>query len=299
MEREFLLGVDFNLYVDKPTYESWLNLLKGLVMAKERDSRRFRKSRGLVRSARLAHPPSSSGPAARPHSSQYRPASHRARSTSPTRAVPCPYPSQVVSHAPPATAVGCSPAPRSGSKRSAEAAFSPTSATFSHMPAKRPISLHIPEFGPATGGGPHSHSPLEGLQSFAKMTLASPHAPQPVHHHNRGRASSWMSGPKDAAPETLVAAYSMDEARRTAAPQVSHLFSPGTRGTLILISSSRICTFMRSPVLRWRVRKRTERARLASGTISLRPLRRRLIIPPSPLPDLWFNLLRPVLTMFT
>jgi len=41
MEREFLLGVDFNLYVDKPTYASWLNLLKGLVMAKERDARRF------------------------------------------------------------------------------------------------------------------------------------------------------------------------------------------------------------------------------------------------------------------
>ena len=37
MEREFLLGVDFNLYVDKPTYEAWLNLLKGLVCAKERD----------------------------------------------------------------------------------------------------------------------------------------------------------------------------------------------------------------------------------------------------------------------
>ncbi|KAH6880608.1 hypothetical protein BKA70DRAFT_187966 [Coprinopsis sp. MPI-PUGE-AT-0042] len=39
MEREFLMGVDFNLYVDKPTYESWLNLLKGLVIAKERDAR--------------------------------------------------------------------------------------------------------------------------------------------------------------------------------------------------------------------------------------------------------------------
>ncbi|KAF6757840.1 hypothetical protein DFP72DRAFT_1110700 [Ephemerocybe angulata] len=38
MEREFLHGVDFNLYVDKPTYESWLHLLKGLVQAKEHDS---------------------------------------------------------------------------------------------------------------------------------------------------------------------------------------------------------------------------------------------------------------------
>ena len=39
MEREFLLGVDFNLYIDKITYASWLNLLKGLVLAKERDAR--------------------------------------------------------------------------------------------------------------------------------------------------------------------------------------------------------------------------------------------------------------------
>ena len=35
MEHEFLFGVDFNLYVDKSTYESWLNLLKELIMVKE------------------------------------------------------------------------------------------------------------------------------------------------------------------------------------------------------------------------------------------------------------------------
>ena len=40
MEREFLLGVDFQLYVDKQTYESWLNLLKGLVHVKESEVRR-------------------------------------------------------------------------------------------------------------------------------------------------------------------------------------------------------------------------------------------------------------------
>src|ERR1700742_1021384 len=60
MEKEFLMGVDFNLYVDKATYESWLNLLKGLVMAKERDSRHFRKSRsGGVRAAAKHLSPSS------------------------------------------------------------------------------------------------------------------------------------------------------------------------------------------------------------------------------------------------
>lgn len=44
MEREFLTGVNFNLYVDKTTYASWLNLLKGLVIAKERDARRLLRS---------------------------------------------------------------------------------------------------------------------------------------------------------------------------------------------------------------------------------------------------------------
>lgn len=43
MELEFLQGVSFNLYVDKSTYASWLNLLKGLVLAKERDARRWLK----------------------------------------------------------------------------------------------------------------------------------------------------------------------------------------------------------------------------------------------------------------
>jgi len=47
MEREFLLGVDFNLYVDKTTYASWLNLLKGLVLAKERDARRLLRGGGI------------------------------------------------------------------------------------------------------------------------------------------------------------------------------------------------------------------------------------------------------------
>ncbi|KAI0083171.1 hypothetical protein BDY19DRAFT_998786 [Irpex rosettiformis] len=43
-EREFLLGIDSCLYVDKATYISWLNLLKGLVLAKEKDCRHWRRS---------------------------------------------------------------------------------------------------------------------------------------------------------------------------------------------------------------------------------------------------------------
>ena len=40
MERKFLLGVNLRLYVDKQTYDLWLNLLRGLVYAKESKARR-------------------------------------------------------------------------------------------------------------------------------------------------------------------------------------------------------------------------------------------------------------------
>ncbi|KAF8883839.1 cyclin-domain-containing protein [Infundibulicybe gibba] len=229
MEREFLLGVDFNLYVDKPTYEAWLNLLKGLVMAKERDSRQFRKSRGLVRASKLSHPNSSTGPSTRTYSTRHRSSSHRARSTSPgqtLRTYPFLSHQKPTLHTSPAVAESpssYSPTPRSGSKRSAEAAFSPTSAAFSQVPSKRPIptSLHIPELAPLTAG-PHSHSPLESLQSFAKMTLASPHAPPPS---SRTPVSSWSSGPRDSVPETLVTPYALDEDRRQAVPQNLYFYT--------------------------------------------------------------------------
>jgi hypothetical protein len=217
MEREFLLGVDFNLYVDKPTYESWLNLLKGLVLTKERDSRHYRKSR--ARPARAAHIHNSTGPATRIYSTRTRVPPHRARSTSPRPITqqPCYH------HLPPPVYTQLpSPTPRPGSKRSAEAAFSPTSASHSQLPSKRPvaISLQIPSFGPDSTA-PRSHSPLETLQSFANMTIDSPQAVQPSRNMNTHcRREQLVSEPRDAVPETLITAYSVDDARR-APPQVS------------------------------------------------------------------------------
>lgn len=55
MEREFLQGVDFRLYVDSSTYDSWLNLLRGLVLAKEREHQRW-LSRRRVPSLALPNP---------------------------------------------------------------------------------------------------------------------------------------------------------------------------------------------------------------------------------------------------
>ena len=256
MEREFLVGVDFNLYVDKSTYESWLNLLKGLIMAKERDSKHLRKSRTLAHQSRLAASyPSSTGPVTRAYvsSSRQKPPvyRHRARSTSPTsRTLSYPQPSHNnVSHLPPLpdssmsytstntsqyiSAITASPTPRSGSKRSAQDAFSPTSASFSQLPNKRPpsMSLQIPEYRPSLSSGStssHSSSPLEGLQSFSKMSINTNHSPietgTPWAENGTGieRAVPTTATParNTIVPETLVTAYLMDEGKKSTAPQV-------------------------------------------------------------------------------
>ena len=260
MEREFLVGVDFNLYVDKSTYESWLNLLKGLIMAKERDSKHLRKSRGLAHQSRLATSlPSSTGPATRTYvSSRQKPSvyRHRARSTSPTsRTLSYPQPSHInISHPEPLpslpvpsttmsytsttnsqqyiSAATASPTPRSGSKRSAQDAFSPTSASFSQLPNKRPLSmsLQIPEYRQSSGPtSSHSSSPLEGLQSFSKMSINTNHSPIET-------SSPWAENgtvPTTATParttivpETLVTAYMMDEGKKSTAPQVGIFLKP-------------------------------------------------------------------------
>ena len=259
MEREFLVGVDFNLYVDKSTYESWLNLLKGLIMAKERDSKHLRKSRSLAHQSRLAASyPSSTGPATRAYvsSSRQKPPvyRHRARSTSPpSRTVSYPQSSYNVSHSeplppPPSSSMPytstntsqyvpaptASPTPRSGSKRSAQDAFSPTSASFSQLPSKRPLSmsLQIPEYRPNLNSSgslsSHSSSPLEGLQSFSKMSINTNHSPietsSPWAENGTGidRAVPTTATPARNAvvPETLVTAYLMDEGKKSNAPQV-------------------------------------------------------------------------------
>ncbi len=193
------MGVDFNLYVDKKTYESWLSLLKGLVLAKERDCRHFRKSRTPARSSRLA---ATSSPSTRSYSSRYAIPAPRARSTSPNQISRTDYP----------------PPPKSGSKRTAEAAFSPTSASFSQFPSKRPaaISLQIPE---SSGSSTGSHSPLEGLQSFAKMSLQSP-SRAPI----SSSSSPWVPIKRDTVPQTLVTAYHASEGTRNAVPEVGLSF---------------------------------------------------------------------------
>ena len=56
MEREFLLGIDFDLYVDKNTYDGWLRVLTGLVSHKEQDSKMWKRTRCPVRTSHLHRP---------------------------------------------------------------------------------------------------------------------------------------------------------------------------------------------------------------------------------------------------
>ncbi|KAJ4485245.1 cyclin-domain-containing protein [Lentinula aciculospora] len=234
MEREFLMGVDCNLYVDKPTYESWLNLLKGLVLAKERDSKHYHKSRSSTRAPR--HPGSSLTNTPHRYANRGRTFTHRARSTSPEQSHRTLVHSAVSPHYAPHvsathSAQSDSPFLRSGAKRTAGAAFSPTSATFSHVPFKRPvsISLLIPES--RSHSGPNSNSPLESLQSFARMSIDSPNAPGSRSSHattisTAPSTPSCSSAPKEAVvPETLSAAYALDERRRSSVPQNLYFYA--------------------------------------------------------------------------
>ncbi|KAF9229782.1 hypothetical protein BS17DRAFT_812420 [Gyrodon lividus] len=220
MEREFLMGVGFSLYVSGKKYESWLNLLKGLVLAKESESRKWRRSRTRYYNGRRVQPTSST-PTTRVN--RWKCQSMRARSTSPVQYIHPPFSTHHVTLPHPQL----SPCPNPGSKRSAADAFSPTSSSFNELPPlKRPtgITLQIPDNGFPTG--PNSASPLESLQSFAKMSLSSSSSP-----HNPRSASSAqsLSTMPENRPQTLVAAYRVN--RPANVPQ--HLYYYSLAGSSI------------------------------------------------------------------
>ncbi|EJF55937.1 hypothetical protein DICSQDRAFT_94236 [Dichomitus squalens LYAD-421 SS1] len=233
MEREFLLGLDFDLYVNKATYESWLKFLTGLVMNKEKDSKRWQRARCPARASHLHRPPCHR----HAHLTPSRAPSHRARSTSPRRAsicavshpVPAHYTPQHTHYAqytPPPPSYAASPASTDGplrSKRTAADAFSPTSASFSVAqlpPAQVPRRMHglaldIPQ--PTAHSRESSASPLESLQSFSKLSLgaspvdARPSPAWPVRH--------------DEYPRTLVSSYRIDDQRPPIQPQQLYFYS--------------------------------------------------------------------------
>lgn len=223
MEKEFLLGIDFGLYVDKSTYDSWLNLLQGLVMAKERELRHWRRSRRPARSLHRVQPlRHSSSNLSRPQPAAR---AHRARSTSPRRCpavlqpsyAPSPY-AQYSGYRPEqAVAAPCS------TKRTASEAFSDDSSPYvPSAPASEPrrsgLTLQIPELEYSSSHSSESSaSPLEPLQGFSKLSLGA----SPV---DTGNGSPWdtVIGQNEV-PQTLVSAYRRDERHPYTTPQVSLL----------------------------------------------------------------------------
>ena len=234
MEREILLGIDFSLYVNKTTYDSWLNLLKGLVMAKEKDGNVWKKSsfsRGRsTRSARGAVPSNawSTSRSTSAYATPTRP--HRARSTSPS-SQSFRYPFTFTSTTQPTSRFANDPLLKPGAKRSAEDAFSPTT---SFPPTKAPrrnmptLSLSIPgsasvNSSPAVNYGVKSNSPLDNLP-FSKLSLAS-NSPAVTGSTQIAESDDrmWVSSSgQHVPPKTLSAAWPLQERERTwAAPQVS------------------------------------------------------------------------------
>ncbi|KAG2126199.1 hypothetical protein BD769DRAFT_1463703 [Suillus cothurnatus] len=171
---------------------------EGLVHAKERECRRWRHTRARHRTPRHTQPMSAAP--IRSYRWRCHSTSHRARSTSPEQPIhPHAYPSPY--HVTPPNPV-VSPCLAPGLKRSAADAFSPTSSSFHELPPlKRPtgMTLQIPDTNHPTA--PHSASPVESLQSFAKMSLSSSSSPHSV------RSAQSNSHQGDTLPQTLVAAY--------------------------------------------------------------------------------------------
>ncbi|KZT68846.1 hypothetical protein DAEQUDRAFT_727498 [Daedalea quercina L-15889] len=224
MEKEFLLGIDFGLYVDKSTYDSWLNLLQGLVMAKERELQHWRRSRRPARSLHRVHPlRHSSSTLSKAHTTP----TYRARSSSPRRCpaglAPGPAPSACAAYTD--YRVNPSIALSSSTKRSASQAFASDASPYAPAapPSARPpkrsmgLTLQIPELEYSSSHSSESSaSPLEPLQGFSKLSLGA----SPV---DVGHSSPWAATiGQNEVPQTLVSAYRRDDRQPYATPE--HLY---------------------------------------------------------------------------
>ncbi|KAI6014229.1 hypothetical protein BKA83DRAFT_4350930 [Pisolithus microcarpus] len=198
---EFLTAVDFSLHVSGKQYASWLHLLKGLVLTKETESRKWCRVRARSSCHGRQSQPMMSMSVARTYRWRCQSTSYRARSTSPMRLTNL---------------------PASTYHYSATDAFSPTSVSFKELPPlKRPtgMTLQIPETSyhncPSSGS-----SPLDSLYSLAKMSLSSSlHAQRSVQSAQSQPRSHVIEGH----PQTLVAAYRTD--RPVNVPQSLYYYS--------------------------------------------------------------------------
>jgi hypothetical protein len=209
-EKECLQGLEYDLYVNKEEYESWLKLLQGLVLSKDRARGLYhQRSRRPPRTAIASRPP----PSQRADSSRFG-YGHRARSSSPSRlrlpalhVPPTPMSIDPSSAWRPPNAIEPVGA-TSGLKRSAVDAFSPTSGSFD-VPRlqKRPtgITLEIPYTRIGQPSPPESKgvSPLEPLSGFGRLSLAN--SDSPMQGRTTASSQTMRSLPRYASSSSAVA----------------------------------------------------------------------------------------------
>lgn len=229
MEREFLRGVAFRLYVNTDTYKAWVNLLEGLVAVKERDQRQWHYSRRYNTSSFHAPVPrlSTSSPSAA-YATQ-----PRARSSSPLPSLKASYPFTFVAPSFTNPFSGSEGAVRSrarppitppslpGVKRPAIVAFSPPSATLQGGPTKRPISLNMSLVRPTQG--PVSAGSAYPLSAFAQLSLNKPNNSVAVSSSSSRLTPSKSKQQSTAeSAQTLAAPYTLQD--RGPGPNPQHLY---------------------------------------------------------------------------
>ncbi|KAI6025351.1 hypothetical protein BKA83DRAFT_689307 [Pisolithus microcarpus] len=188
VSKEFLTAVNFSLHVSGKQYASWLHLLKGLVLTKEMESRKWCGVCARSSCHGQQSQPMTSMSVAHTYRWRCQSTSYHACSTSPMRLMN-----------PPASMY----------HHSTTDAFCPTSVSFKELPPlKHPtgMTLQIPETSyhncPSSGS-----SPLDSLYSLAKMSLSSS-------LHAQRSAQSAQSQPRlhmiEGRLQTLIAAYHAD-----------------------------------------------------------------------------------------
>lgn len=256
MEREFLTGIDFRLSVDKLTYDSWLQLLKGLVLAKEREYQQWLSMRRKAHASKSAAAPrihrlNADVPEIR--------VPHRPRSTSPRNATvsrSSTFTFSMPTHLMPSAYPQSSPLPTyamdaedgpmySGMKRSVDPGVEYDN---SYRPTKRVVTLQtdrLPPFGGPRSAGPAFSSSVGSapVDAFSSLSITNLDAPSThsLHNFNGAEISHHQTS-------SLAQPYPLDQIPLNSQPQVSRI------STLCSIQMTdvrnRISTFTDSPAPR-------------------------------------------------
>jgi hypothetical protein len=244
MEREFLCGIDSALYVNKGTYDSWLQLLKGMVLAKERERAQWQlQAQSLVR-----HPDCVRYAPVPRHPLNFNPGLYtpsRPRSSSPPTSSKPYFPFTFNVRAPRSfhldDVMQTEASSNAGYKRSADSAFEDNIA----RPAKRTITLQTE--GVSGFGGPRSAGPsfasagsnTPNHEAFARLTISSTRPSYRSDHlqPSNSYVPSTFTPSRPVEPQTLAQPYSIDQQQYYSQPQVN--------GLTVLLA---ICRYSRIPL---------------------------------------------------